>query len=133
MSRKRNHRYQPRLSRIPVTDALVAEFRESMTRCEIGLRLQAPTPDVFNEVAGVLNVIAPLAIPKLGDHHADAIALRSAALAMNAALNRAHDYVRMRPDELECMRRGIEAAMRALPRLDVSAMYLQMQALRRAS
>ncbi len=119
--------------RIPVTAALVDEFRESMTRCEIGLRLHAPTPDVFNEVASVLNVVAPLAIPRLGDHHADAIALRSAALAMNAALNRSHDYVRMRPDELECMRRGIDAAMRVLPYLDVSAMYLQVQALRHAS
>lgn len=124
--------HRPRLVNLPVTAGLMEQFETVLLDAEIGLNLRAPTPDHFDAIARAMNVIGPVAMRKLSPRDPDAIALNSAALAMNAASDRARQgNPRMYDSELLAVGRGIDACKRALPRLDVRALYLQMAAVDR--
>lgn len=124
--------YRPRALNAPVTAGLVQMFADCLQTAEIGLHLRAGTTDHYDAIAAALNVIGPVAIARLGSKHADAIAIQSAALAMNAASTRAETGSgRMYDHELAAVARGIEAAKAALPLLDVRSLYLQHRAVQR--
>ena len=121
--------YRPGLLNAPVTAGLTAQFAECLQTAEIGLHLRAPSDEHFTAIAAVLNVIGPVAMQRLGARHPEAVAIQSAALAMNAAADRAAaGRPRMYDAELAAVSRGIDAAQLALPRLDVRSLYIQHRA-----
>lgn len=131
-SAKPRKAHRPRLVNAPVTAGLVEQFETVLIDAEIGLNLRAETPEHFDAVARAINVVGPVALRTLGSRDPDAIALRSAALAMNGAVDRAREgNPRMYDLELLAVGRGIEACKRALPRLDVRDLYVQMRAVQR--
>lgn len=120
--------YRPRLINAPITAGLVAEFEEVLKRAELGLHLRAPTVEHFDSVARILNVVGPVVIRRFGARHEVSVAIQSAALHMNAAVDRARaGEPRMRDLELEAVSRAIEAVTAALPYLDVRSIYQQMR------
>lgn len=124
--------YKPRPINAPITAGLVAMFADCLQTAEIGLHLRAETTDHYDAIALTLNVIGPVALNRLGTRHPDAVAIQSAALAMNAASTRAETGSgRMYDHELAAVTRGVEAARSALPLLDVRALYLQHQLVQR--
>jgi len=124
--------HRPRLIKIPLTAGLVEQFETTLLDAEIGLNLRAETPEHFDAIAKAMNVIGPVALRKLSPREADAVAIRSAALAMNAASDRARQgNPRMYDSELLAVGRGIEACKRVLPRLEVGELYIQMIAVDR--
>lgn len=124
--------YKPRPINAPITAGLVAMFADCLQTAEIGLHLRAETTDHYDAIAQTLNVIGPVALNRLGTRHPDAVAIQSAALAMNAASTRAETGSgRMYDHELAAVTRGVEAARSALPLLDVRSLYLQHQLVRR--
>jgi hypothetical protein len=124
--------YKPRPINAPITAGLVDMFQECLMTAETGLHLRAPTTDHYDAIAACLNVIGPVALRRFGSKHADAIAIQSAALAMNAAADRAAaGNGRMYDHELAAVTRGIEAAKGALPYLDVRSLYEQHRLVQR--
>jgi len=124
--------YRPRMVDAPVLDGLVEMFAGTLRDAEIGLRLRAETPEHFDAIATALNTVGPVALRRLARHSPEAIALRSAALAMNAAADRAAaGHPKMDDHEIECVARGIDACKAALPGLSVRDLYLQRQAVAR--
>ena len=122
--------YRPRPLNAPVTAGLVGQFSDTLRTAELGLHLRAPTVEHYDAVARVLNVVGPCVIRKFGSTHEGGVAIRSAALHMNAAADRARaGQPRMRDVELESVSRAIEAVIAALPYLDVRSMYQQMRTL----
>ncbi|MEN9316560.1 MAG: hypothetical protein RIS35_2953 [Pseudomonadota bacterium] len=131
-SAKPRKAYRPRLVNAPVTDGLMQQFEEVLVAAEIGLNLRAPTDEHFEAIAKAVNVVGPVALRKLSKRDPDAIALTSAALAMNAAADRARTgNARMYDSELLAVGRGIDACKRALPRLAVRDLYVQLAAVDR--
>lgn len=131
-SSKPRKAYRPRLLNVPITDGFVEQFDSLLVKAEIGLNLRAPTDEHFEAIAEAMNVIGPVALGTLSKRDPDAIALESAALAMNAAVDRARaGNGRMYDSELLAVGRAIEACKRALPRLDARALALQMAAVRK--
>lgn len=88
-SRRPRKAYRPRLINAPVTAGLVADFAAVLRRAELGLHLRAPTVEHFDDVARVLNVVGPVVIRRFGATHEVSVAVKSAALHMNAAADRA--------------------------------------------
>lgn len=137
-SKRPRRAYRPRAINAPVTAGLIEMFEECLALAETGLLLRAPTAEHFDAIATVLNTIGPCALAKLGTRNAASIALTSAALAMNAAADRAaarrkagqpDALERMYDDELAAVSRGIDAAREALPYLDVRSLATQRQRL----
>lgn len=129
-SRRPRKAYRPRLINAPVTAGLVGDFAAVLRRAELGLHLRAPTVEHFDDVARVLNVVGPVVIRRFGATHEVSVAVKSAALHMNAAADRARaGEPRMRDVELEAVSRAIEAVTAALPYLDVRSIYQQMRAI----
>ena len=126
--------YKPRPINAPITAGLVEMFTECLMTAETGLHLRAQTTDHYDAIAAVLNVIGPVALRRFGTRHPDAIAIQSAALAMNAAADRAANGAgRMYDHELAAVTRGIEAAKSALPYLDVRSLAEQHRIVLRRS
>ena len=153
--------YRPRPINAPITAGLVDMFTDCLMTAETGLHLRADTTDHHDAIAVVLNVIGPVALRRFGSRSPDAIAIQSAALAMNAAADRAaaggHREGReaLRPaaqaqrraaarallarrgrmydHELAAVTRGIEAAKAALPYLDVRSLAEQHRLVLRRS
>lgn len=122
--------YRPRLVNAPITAGLVGQFKDAFLRAELGLHLRAPTVEHFDAVARILNVVGPVVIRRFGARHEVSVAIQSAALHMNAAVDRARaGQPRMRDLELEAVSRAIEAVTAALPYLDIRSIYRQMRAI----
>lgn len=133
-SKRPRRSYRPRLVNVPVTAGLVEMFEECFTLAETGLHLRAPTAEHFDAIATCLNTIGPVALVRFGPKHEYTIAMSSAALAMNAAADRAaarradgnpEALERMYDHELGAVSRGLDAARQALPYLDVRALAVQ--------
>lgn len=126
--------YRPRPINAPITAGLVGMFTDCLMTAETGLHLRADTTDHYDAIAAVLNVIGPVALRRFGSRSPDAIAIQSAALAMNAAADRAAaGNGRMYDHELAAVTRGIEAAKAALPYLDVRSLAEQHRLVLRRS
>lgn len=129
-SAKPRRGYRPRLINAPVTAGLVKQFTEVLRTAEIGMRLAAPTVDHYDAVARILNVLGPVVIARFGARHEVSIAVRSAALHMNAAADRAaRGEPRMRRAELQAVGHAIDAVTQALPYLDIREIFMRMRAL----
>lgn len=135
--RKRSHSYRPRLVGTPVTSALVAQFRAQATRCELAMRLGTADVDVYNEVADLLDMVGAMLIQRTPEHHADAIALHSAALTMIAAgRRRRDDHIPFSPTDANALQRGLDVIVRRVGELTTADIYRRMQqvtALRRST
>lgn len=112
----------------------MGEFEDCFMTVETGLHLRAPTAEHFDALALLLNTIGPVAIRRLGDQHADSIAISDAAAAMNAGGERAAANGGLAPltdAELASISRGIDAAKAAIPLLDVRSLAEQHRVVRR--
>lgn len=131
-SAKPRKAYRPRLLEAPITDGLMHQFEEILRDAEIGLQLRAQTTKHFDEIAKAMNVVGPVALARLKRTSREAIAIRSAALAMNAAADRAAaGSPRMYDLELASVARGIDACKAALPGLSVRALHARTQQVER--
>ena len=133
-SKKPRKAYKPRMVNAPVTEGLVQMFTECLDLAETGLHLRVPTTDHFDAVAAVLNVVGPCTMRKFGERHEWTIAMSSAALAFNAAADRAEArrkagkeeaLEKIYDSELLAISRGIDAARAAIPHLDIRSMAEQ--------
>ncbi len=121
-------RRTPRAIRIPVTRGLRDEFA-MVLHTSLWCLDRAPTVDVFDNLAGVFNVVQ-LALEHDAQHQHEARLITGGAAALNQVMPKVADGRALAAHETAPIRVGVNTIEALLGRLDATALYLAMQRLR---
>ena len=136
MARSKNKKYRPRLIHIPVT-GLHREMAMHAHAALVTLRY-APSPDAFDMVAGILNMIQ-VTIKNDGRFVHEAKLITGGAATMNQVSKKIDARLALQEHELASICVAVNTVDAILSKLDVSRMHLaqlsvrQMQAAQRAT
>ena len=117
-----NRKYRRRIVNAPVTEGLVATFREDAQSIEIGLRI-SPNAHLVDSALRILNTVGYAASMKKVDRPA-MVGIQSAALHLGTASERYGHTGRwtLTGVEMEQVAHGLQECIRILGKLDVRSL-----------